>query len=87
MLFRSDTLRVADKAKLVITKNRSSLIKIKDFENLMLRKAYATITSDRNISDNAMNSGNPVVLNSPRSAIAKDYNKYVDQIVADKDNI
>lgn len=82
-----DTLRVADKAKLVITKNRSSLIKIKDFENLMLRKAYATITSDRNISDNAMNSGNPVVLNSPRSAIAKDYNKYVDQIVADKDNI
>lgn len=82
-----DTLRVADKAKLVITKNRSSLIKIKDFENLMLRKAYATITSDRNISDNAMNSGNPVVLNSPRSAIAKDYNKYVDQIVADKDSI
>lgn len=82
-----DTLRVADKAKLVITKNRSSLIKIKDFENLMLRKAYAVITSDRNISDNAMNSGNPVVLNSPRSAIAKDYNKYVDQIVADKDNI
>ena len=82
-----DTLRVADKAKLVITKNRSSLIKIKDFKNLMLRKAYATITSDRNISDNAMNSGNPVVLNSPRSAIAKDYNKYVDQIVADKDNI
>ncbi|MGN0530239.1 MAG: CpaE family protein [Eubacterium sp.] len=82
-----DTLRVADKAKLVIAKNRSSLIKIKDFENLMLRKAYATITSDRNISDNAMNSGNPVVLNSPRSAIAKDYNKYVDQIVADKDNI
>lgn len=82
-----DTLRVADKAKLVITKNRSSLIKIKDFENLMLRKAYATITSDRNISDNAMNSGNPVVLNSPRSTIAKDYNKYVDQIVADKDNI
>ena len=82
-----DTLRVADKAKLVIAKNRSSLIKIKDFENLMLRKAYAVITSDRNISDNAMNSGNPVVLNSPRSAIAKDYNKYVDQIVADKDNI
>lgn len=82
-----DTLRVADKAKLVITKNRSSLIKIKDFENLMLRKAYAVITSDRNISDNAMNSGNPVVLNSPRSAIAKDYNKYVDQIVADKDSI
>lgn len=82
-----DTLRVADKAKLVIAKNRSSLIKIKDFENLMLRKAYATITSDRNISDNAMNSGNPVVLNSPRSAIAKDYNKYVDQIVADKDSI
>lgn len=82
-----DTLRVADKAKLVITKNRSSLIKIKDFENLMLRKAYATITSDRNISDTAMNSGNPVVLNSPRSAIAKDYNKYVDQIVADKDSI
>ena len=82
-----DTLRVADKAKLVIAKNRSSLIKIKAFEHLMLRKAYATITSDRNISDNAMNSGNPVVLNSPRSAIAKDYNKYVDQIVADKDNI
>ena len=82
-----DTLRVADKAKLVIAKNRSSLIKIKDFENLMLRKAYAVITSDRNISDTAMNSGNPVVLNSPRSAIAKDYNKYVDQIVADKDSI
>lgn len=82
-----DTLRIVDKVKFVVNKNRNSLVKISEFENLVMKKAYATLVADRSTCDNAMNSGLPSVLSSPRSAIAKDFNKYVDLLIEDKDSI
>ncbi len=81
------TLRVIEKANFIVNKNRSSLIKIADFENLIQKKAYTTIVADRNACTNAMNSGNPIVSSAPRSATAKDLNRFVDILIEDKDNI
>jgi pilus assembly protein CpaE len=82
-----DTLRVAEKVKLIINKSRTSLIKPREFENLLQRKCYCSIISDRNICDNAMNSGIPAVTGSGRSGVAKDFKKYVDLLIKDKDNL
>lgn len=82
-----DTLKIVDKAKFIVNKNRSSLVKVSEFENLVRKKAYATIVADRSVCENAMNSGIPCVLSSPRSALAKDLNKYVDMLIEDKDSI
>lgn len=79
------TLRIDNKVKLVITKNRPSLIKVTEFENLIQKKNYAVIVSDRATCDKAMNSGIPFVLSSPRSAISKDIVKYTNQIIEDKE--
>ncbi len=82
-----DSLRVADKVQLVVNKLTASLLKVKDFENLIERHAYATITSDRRICTNALNSGLTFVTDQPRSAVAKDLVKYVDKIIEEKERV
>lgn len=80
-------LRVLEKANFIVNKNRASLIKIADFENLMQKKTYTTIVADRNACMNALNSGTPVISSAPRSATAKDLNRFVDMLIDDKNNV
>lgn len=82
-----DTLRINDKAELVITKNRAGLLKVKDFENLMQKRAYATIIADSKVCNNALNSGLPCVTSAPRSQATRDFTKYCDKIIAEKSKI
>ncbi len=82
-----ETLRIADKAQLVINKNRAGLLKVKDFENLIQKKAYATIISDSKVCNNALNSGLPCVFGAPRSQSAKDFSKYCEKLIEEKNKI
>lgn len=82
-----DNLRVADKVKLVFNKLTTSLLKVKDFENLIERHAYATICSDRRICTNALNSGLTYVTDQPRSSVSKDVVKYADKIITEKEHV
>ena len=78
-------MKVDTKAKLIINKNTSSLIKINEFENLLQRRCYSTIISDRNIVNKAMNSGIPFISGSPRSSVSRDVTKFANLMITDKE--
>ncbi len=76
-----DQLQQRDKANLIINKNIKSLIKIKDFENMFETPVYATVSNDIKTAAVCLNKGQPIIISSPKSPVAKDITAVAQKIL------
>ena len=77
-------LQIKEKARIIINKATKSLIRSKDFEDMLEMPVYATLSIDDNIVSTSINKGEPFILRSSRAPICKEMNAFVQRIVSDK---
>ena len=70
-----------DKAQLIINKNISSLIKVKDFETMFEMPVFGTVTNDIKTANLCLNKGQPIVLAMPKTPIAKELTAIAQRIL------
>ena len=79
-----DQLQQKSKVRLVLNKNTNGLIKAKDYEKMVDMDVYASIGYDYGTCSKATNKGQPYVLYSTHTGVARDTLGLVDKIVKDK---
>lgn len=76
-------LQIKEKARLVINKDTKSLIKPKDFEEMLQMPIYASLPTDPLVIK-SVNTGEPFILRSSKQPICREMNLYVQRIISDK---
>lgn len=79
-----EQLQIKDRIRLVINRDRASLINNKDFEEMLQMPVYARIETDSKTVSTSVNKGEPFVLKSSKKEICKEMNAYIQRIVSDK---
>ncbi|HAV90982.1 MAG TPA: hypothetical protein DCW44_06895 [Eubacterium sp.] len=79
-----DQLQQKSKIKVILNKNTNGLIKAKDYEKMLDMDVYSTIGYDYSTCAKATNKGQPFVLYSTHSVVARDTMQLVERIVKDK---
>lgn len=75
-----NSLQQKDKLALIINKESTSIINVKDFYNIIGLPIDARIREDMKCAVNALNKGVPIVISYPRSPIAKDIKAFVNKL-------
>lgn len=68
-----DSLQQKDKVEILINRNTSGNINIKDAQNILEYPIKYKISSDWKTSISSLNRGTPLVMDAPRSTISKDF--------------
>lgn len=76
-----EQIQQRDKAQLILNKNISSLIKVKDFETMFELPVFATVTNDIKTANLCLNKGQPIVLAMPKTPIAKELSDIAQRIL------
>lgn len=76
-------LQIKEKARLVINKDTKSLIKSRDFEEMLEMPIYASLPSDPAVNK-SINTGEPFILRSSKPPIYREMNAFVQRIISDK---
>ena len=79
-----DQLQQKGKVRLVLNKHTNGLIKAKDYEKMVDMDVYASIGYDYGTCSKATNKGQPYVLYSTHTGVARDTLQLVDKIIKDK---
>jgi len=77
-------LQIKEKTRLIINKDAKSLIRDRDFEGMLEIPVYATFEFDFKTVNSSVNKGEPFILRSSRTEIAKEMTNYVNRIISDK---
>ena len=77
-------LQIKEKARIIINKATKSLIRSKDFEDMLEMPVYATLSIDDTVVSTSINKGEPFILRSSRAPICKEMNAFVQRIISDK---
>lgn len=76
-----EQLQQRDKARLVINKNISSLIKVKDFENMFESPVFGVVSNDIKTANICLNKGQPIVIAMPKTPIAKEMTAIAQKLI------
>jgi pilus assembly protein CpaE len=76
-----DSLQQKDKVAVIINKASESVIKAKDYENILGLKVVGSISEDTKIALKSLNKGVPIVLSQPRCQITKSIKAICDKIL------
>ncbi|MGN0383440.1 MAG: CpaE family protein [Eubacterium sp.] len=79
-----EQLQQKEKVRIIINKNAQSLVKAKEFENMLDMSVYGTISFDYTTVTKATNKGQPYVMYSSHATVTKDTMALVERIMADK---
>lgn len=79
-----EQLQLKEKARLVMNKNASGLIKMKDYESMLESPFYASISFDYKTINGSVNKGEPFVSRTSKSIVAKEFHSFIQRVVADK---
>jgi pilus assembly protein CpaE len=78
-------LQIKEKARILINKDATpTLIKPKDFEQMLEMPIYASFSFDYKTVNGSINKGEPFILRSSRAVICREVNAFVQKIIADK---
>jgi len=76
-----DQLQQREKARLIINKNVSSLIKVKDFENMFDSQVFGVVSNDIKTANICLNKGQPIVISMPKTPIAKEMTAIAQKLI------
>lgn len=79
-----EQLQQKDKIRIILNKNAQSLVKSKDFENMLDMSVYGIISFDYTTATKSTNKGQPYVLYASHATITRDTMALVERIMADK---
>lgn len=79
-----EQLNLKEKARMIMNKNAGSLIKMSDYETMLETSFYASISFDYKVFNGSVNKGEPFVLRTSRSMVAKEFSSFIQRVISDK---
>lgn len=79
-----NTLNQKDKLKIIVNRDNDSGISIKDAQKVLGCEVFSRVTSDWKTAISSLNKGVPIVLDSPRSEVAKQFAELAKKIDTNK---